>query len=61
MKKKVLYYDCFAGISGDMHLGAMVDLGVPADFLRAELEKLNISLKNEIKERKLAEDKKREE
>lgn len=40
--KKVLYYDCFAGISGDMHLGAMVDLGVPEEHLRIELEKLNI-------------------
>ena len=40
--KKVLYYDCFAGISGDMHLGAMVDVGVPEAYLRAELEKLNI-------------------
>ncbi len=40
---KVLYYDCFAGISGDMNLGAMVDLGVDPAYLRKELAKLNIS------------------
>ena len=40
---KILYYDCFAGISGDMNLGAMIDLGVDQCFLRTELEKLNIS------------------
>jgi len=37
---RVLYYNCFAGISGDMHLGAMIDLGVPEEYLRAELKKL---------------------
>ena len=24
---KVLYFDCFAGISGDMTLGAFLDIG----------------------------------
>jgi uncharacterized protein (TIGR00299 family) protein len=39
---KILYYNCFAGISGDMHLGAMVDLGVPENYLTTELAKLNL-------------------
>jgi hypothetical protein len=39
---KILYYDCFSGISGDMNLGAMLDLGVSSDILISGLEKLNI-------------------
>ena len=39
---KVLYYDCFSGISGDMNLGAMIDLGIDVSFLRSELDKLNL-------------------
>ena len=39
---KILYYDCFAGISGDMNLGAMLDLGVDQKYLLRELSKLNI-------------------
>ncbi|MFD3156072.1 nickel pincer cofactor biosynthesis protein LarC [Haloimpatiens sp. FM7330] len=40
---KVLYYDCFSGISGDMNLGAMIDLGVDKHYLIDELSKLNIN------------------
>ncbi|MDR3138717.1 MAG: nickel pincer cofactor biosynthesis protein LarC [Treponema sp.] len=40
---KTLHFDCFAGISGDMALGALVDLGVNPDTLRRELEKLGLS------------------
>jgi pyridinium-3,5-bisthiocarboxylic acid mononucleotide nickel chelatase len=39
---KILYYDCFSGISGDMNLGAMLDLGIEETFLVKELEKLNL-------------------
>ncbi|MBN1186029.1 MAG: nickel pincer cofactor biosynthesis protein LarC [Bacteroidales bacterium] len=39
----ILYYDCFSGICGDMHLGAMIDAGVDPDFLVNELNKLNLS------------------
>ncbi len=40
--KKILYYDCFSGISGDMNLGAMVDLGISGEYLEEELKKLNL-------------------
>ncbi len=40
---RVLYYDCFSGISGDMNLGAMIDLGVEISYLKSELGKLNLS------------------
>ena len=40
---KILYYDASCGISGDMNLGALVELGVDFDYLCAELEKLNLA------------------
>lgn len=40
---KTLYFDCFSGVSGDMTIGALVDLGVDFDFLRAELAKLPLA------------------
>ena len=39
---KTLYLDIFSGISGDMFLGAMIDLGVDAAVLEAELAKLSL-------------------
>jgi len=40
---KILYYDCFSGISGDMHLGAMIDLGVDPEYLINQLKYLNLA------------------
>lgn len=40
---KTLYIDCSSGASGDMMLGAFVDLGVPEDVLKRELSKLGLN------------------
>ena len=40
---KTLYFDCIAGASGDMILGALIDSGLDADWLRSELAKLPIT------------------
>lgn len=46
---KILYYDCFCGISGDMNLSALIDLGVPKEHVLNELSKLNLDSEYEIK------------
>ncbi len=38
----ILYCDCFSGISGDMFLGAMLDAGLPVEFLDEQLKLLNL-------------------
>ena len=40
---KAIYLDCASGISGNMFLGACLQLGVPKNFLINELEKLNLN------------------
>ena len=37
---RLVYFDCASGASGDMLLGALVDLGLPIDALATELQKL---------------------
>ncbi len=39
---KLAYFDCFSGISGDMTLGALVDVGCPVEYLRSELQSLDV-------------------
>jgi pyridinium-3,5-bisthiocarboxylic acid mononucleotide nickel chelatase len=39
---QILYYHCFSGISGDMNLGAMVDLGVPESYLKETIAALTL-------------------
>lgn len=38
----VLYCDCFSGISGDMFLGALLDAGLPVEYLAAQFGKLDL-------------------
>jgi pyridinium-3,5-bisthiocarboxylic acid mononucleotide nickel chelatase len=40
---KIAYFDCFAGASGDMILGALLDAGLDLAHLVKELDKLGLS------------------
>ena len=39
---KILYLDCFSGISGDMLVGALLDAGAPFDALERVVESLGL-------------------
>jgi len=41
-RMRTLYFDCFSGISGDMTIGALLDLGLDLEYLRSELHKLPV-------------------
>lgn len=38
----IAYADCFSGVSGDMFLGALLDVGLPLDHLQGELAALDL-------------------
>src|SRR4029078_3639399 len=40
---RILYFDCFSGISGDMALGALLDSGLPLEDLKRALGSLALS------------------
>ena len=40
---KIAYFDCFAGISGDMILGALMHLGVPGDFIEETIRNMPLN------------------
>ncbi len=40
---KIAYLECQTGIAGDMCLGALVDAGVPLEYLASQLDRLGIS------------------
>ena len=39
----IAYFDCFSGISGDMTLGALIDLGLPVKWLKNQLRRLPLA------------------
>lgn len=40
--ERILYFDCFAGISGDMTIGALIDLGLDPSVVCDEIAKLGV-------------------
>src|SRR6201993_3117719 len=42
---RIVYLECFSGISGDMFLGALVDAGVPARLLEETVAALGVGAK----------------
>ena len=47
-EEKILYFDIINGISGDMTLSTLLDLGIPKEVFLEELDKLNLNDEFEI-------------
>jgi pyridinium-3,5-bisthiocarboxylic acid mononucleotide nickel chelatase len=50
---KIAYLECQTGIAGDMCLGALVDAGVPIEYLTTQLDRLEISSEYQLWAEKL--------
>jgi uncharacterized protein (TIGR00299 family) protein len=50
---KIAYFDCIAGASGDMLLGALLDAGLPLEILQEKLAELNLGIEFDLKAYKL--------
>ena len=51
---KIAYFDCIAGASGDMILGALVDAGLPVEVLRERLSALKLDDEYELQAQKVS-------
>ncbi|NES85237.1 MAG: nickel pincer cofactor biosynthesis protein LarC [Moorea sp. SIO2B7] len=51
--KKIAYLQCPTGISGDMCLGALVDIGVPLEYLSGQLQSLGIEQEYRLRAEKV--------
>jgi len=41
-KTHTIFFDCFSGASGDMIVGALLDAGLPLEYLQSEIAKLKL-------------------
>lgn len=48
MNQRILYFDVVNGISGDMTIASLIDLGVPKEIFLEEIDKLNLKGEFEI-------------
>ena len=51
---KYIYFDASAGLSGDMILGALLDLGVSSSLFRKKIAELKLPVEIQLKETKRA-------